>query len=222
MQEESGTQERRKESDFQKPSSLNRLVLATRNAHKTFEFRLLLGPDYRISDLSLHPEISEVEETGITFEENARLKASAVSQQIPGWVVADDSGLEVGSLGGKPGVRSARYAGEHASDAANRTRLLQEMAGLPPNVSRQGRFRCVLVLATAGEVIATFNGAVDGTIARGEKGTGGFGYDPIFLPDNSSRTFAEFSAEEKNAISHRGMAVAQLRTFLESYRGVGR
>jgi XTP/dITP diphosphohydrolase len=221
MQEESGTQERRKESDFQMPSSMRRLLLATRNAHKTREFRQMLGPRFSISDLSLHPEIGEVLETGTSFEENARLKASAVSEKIPGLIVADDSGLEVDSLGGEPGVRSARYAGEDASDIANRAKLLQALAALPSSVSRQARFRCVLILAMAGEMIATFEGVVEGSIARQQEGDGGFGFDPIFLPNESSRTFAQLSAEEKNSISHRGIAVAQLCAFLEARRLVG-
>jgi XTP/dITP diphosphohydrolase len=217
MQEESGTQERRKESDFQIPSSMRPLLLATRNAHKTREFRQMLGPGFTISDLSLHPEIDEVMETGASFEENARLKASAVSRKIPGLIVADDSGLEVDSLGGEPGVRSARYAGAGVSDVANRAKLLRALSTLPPSVSRKARFRCVLVVAIAGKMIATFEGALDGSIARQEMGTGGFGYDPIFLPNELSRTFAQLSATQKNSISHRGIAVARLRAFLEAY-----
>ncbi|HEY2714217.1 MAG TPA: RdgB/HAM1 family non-canonical purine NTP pyrophosphatase [Chthoniobacterales bacterium] len=195
---------------------MRHLLLASRNAHKTREFRQMLGPDFSVSDLSRHPEISEVEETGNSFEENARLKASAVSEKIPGLIVADDSGLEVDSLGGKPGVRSARYAGEAAGDVANRAKLLQALAALPLSVSRQARFRCVLVLAMAGKMIATFEGVVEGRIARQEEGSAGFGYDPIFLPNELSRTFAQLSAEQKNSISHRGIAVAQLRAFLET------
>lgn len=200
---------------------MRRLLLATRNAHKTREFRQMLGPRFSISDLSLHPEIDEVLETGTSFEENARLKASAVSEKIPGLIVADDSGLEVDSLGGEPGVRSARYAGEDASDIANRAKLLQALAALPSSVSRQARFRCVLILAMGGEMIATFEGVVEGSIARQQEGDGGFGFDPIFLPNESSRTFAQLSAEEKNSISHRGIAVAQLCAFLEARRLVG-
>ncbi len=200
---------------------MRRLLLATRNAHKTREFRQMLGSRFSISDLSLHPEIDEVLETGTSFEENARLKASAVSEKIPGLIVADDSGLEVDSLGGEPGVRSARYAGEDASDIANRAKLLQALAALPSSVSRQARFRCVLILAMGGEMIATFEGVVEGSIARQQEGDGGFGFDPIFLPNESSRTFAQLSAEEKNSISHRGIAVAQLCAFLEARRLVG-
>jgi XTP/dITP diphosphohydrolase len=215
MQEESGTQERRKESDFQKPPCMMQLFLATRNTHKTREFRQLLGPRFVVGDLSAHPEIGEVAETGVSFEENARLKARAVSERIPGWVVADDSGLAVDSLGGQPGVRSARYAGEDANDAKNRIKLLNALAALPPNISRHARFHCVLALANAGKIMATFEGLLEGTIAREEIGLEGFGYDPIFSPGGSNQTLAQLSAEQKNSISHRGKAVAQLCAFLE-------
>jgi XTP/dITP diphosphohydrolase len=129
--------------------------------------------------------------------------------------VADDSGLVVDSLGGQPGVRSARYAGEDANDAKNRIKLLNALAALPPNISRHARFQCVLALANAGKIMATFEGLLEGTIAREEIGLEGFGYDPIFRPSGSSQTLAQLSVEQKNSISHRGKAVAQLCAFLE-------
>ena len=198
---------------------LIRLQLATRNAHKTREFRELLGPEFALEDLTAHPEIGEVIEDGATFEANARIKAVAVSRQLPGLVLADDSGLEVDSLGGAPGIFSARYAGEEASNAQNRRKLLDALAELPPDSPRTARFRCLLALACVGRVIATFTGTVEGKIARAERGAGGFGYDPVFQPDESGKTFAEMSAAEKNAISHRGAAVTRLRAFLESTPG---
>lgn len=176
----------------------------------------MLGGDFALQDLRSHLEIGEVVEDGETFAANAQLKAVTVSREVPGLVLADDSGLEVDSLGGLPGVRSARYAGEEASDAANRKKLLGALAALPAGASRTARFRCVLVLARGGEVVGVFEGAAEGAIIEMERGAEGFGYDPLFLPTGFERTFAELSRAEKNALSHRGAAVAQLRTFLRS------
>lgn len=193
-----------------------RLLLATRNAHKVREFAEILGGDFVLQDLSGHPEIGEVIEDGATFAENARLKAVAVSRQARGLVVADDSGLEVDSLGGGPGVRSARYAGDGATDAANRRKLLGAMAHFSSGQARRARFRCVLLLAREGEVLGEFEGAVEGEIISAERGVGGFGYDPIFRADGYEQTFAELSALEKNAISHRRAAAEKLRSFLQT------
>ena len=153
-------------------------------------------------------------EDGATFFENARLKALTISRQIAGLILADDSGLEVDSLGGAPGIYSARYAGENATDEANRQKLLVELSLLRLGSSRAARFRCSLVLARAGQVLATFEGAVKGQILPEERGRDGFGYDPLFQPDGFEQSFAELSSEEKNAISHRAKAAAKLRTFL--------
>jgi len=174
----------------------------------------MLGGEICLTDLSIRPEIGPVPEDGITFEENARIKAKAVSRQVPGLVLADDSGLEVDSLGGAPGVYSARYAGQGATDAANRRKLLEEMRRLAANAPRTARFRCVLALARDGEVITTFVGVVEGGVVGAERGAAGFGYDPLFQPSGFAKTFAELSATEKNAISHRAVAVSKLRTFL--------
>ncbi|MEO7167352.1 MAG: RdgB/HAM1 family non-canonical purine NTP pyrophosphatase [Chthoniobacterales bacterium] len=195
---------------------MHHLFLATRNAHKTRELAQILGPGFMLEDLSSHPEVGEVLENGATFLENARLKALTISQNIGGLVLADDSGLEIDSLGGAPGIYSARYAGEKATDAANRQKLLAELALLPAGASRAARFRCILVLARADGVVATFEGAVHGHILLEERGTDGFGYDPIFQPDGFEQSFAEISPAEKNAISHRAMAAAKLRTFLRA------
>jgi XTP/dITP diphosphohydrolase len=195
-----------------------RLLLATRNKHKAREFSELLGAEFRLTDLAAHPEIPEVPESGRTFAENARLKATTVSRLLPGLVLADDSGLEVDSLGGAPGVYSARYAGKGATDAASRRKLLDAMADVAPEAPRSARFCCVLVLARAGELLATFDGTAEGQIVRVERGTAGFGYDPLFRPNGSERTFAELSAAQKNSLSHRGAAVAQLREFFKTMR----
>jgi XTP/dITP diphosphohydrolase len=190
------------------------LCLATRNAHKTREFLEMLGGEICLTDLSEHPEIGPVPEDGFTFEENARIKAKIISGQVAGLVLADDSGLEVESLGGAPGVYSARYAGEGATDAANRQKLLAEIGGLAADAAGTARFRCVLALARHGKVIAIFDGNVEGEIVTVERGAGGFGYDPLFQPNGFEKTFAELAAPEKNAISHRAMAVSKLRSFL--------
>ena len=176
----------------------------------------MLGPEFRLEDLQSFPEIGEVIEDGATFAENARLKATVVSRQLPGLVLADDSGLEVDALGGAPGIYSARYAGKSATDERNRRKVLEEMLRLPPGSSRTARFRCVLALARQGKVLATFDGVVEGQITSGARGDGGFGYDPLFQPDGFEKTLAELLPEEKNAISHRAAAVAHLKNFLKT------
>ena len=194
---------------------MHHLWLATRNRHKTIELRQMLGNDYALEDLSRHPEIEPVIEDGATFEENASLKAVAISQRLPGLALADDSGLEVDSLGGAPGIYSARYAGPEANDANNRAKLLVALAEKGQAASRRARFRCVLALAEKGVVIATFDGTVEGSIVSHERGSGGFGYDPLFVADGFRRTFAEISQGEKNRVSHRAAAVAKLRALLD-------
>jgi XTP/dITP diphosphohydrolase len=196
---------------------MHHLFLATRNPHKTRELAAMLGAEYLLEDLRSHPEIEEIVEDGATFAENARFKARAVSQRLSGLVLADDSGLEVDSLGGDPGVRSARFAGDRATDAENRSRLLRELAKLPEGTSWAARFRCVLALAHRGEVVATFEGLVEGEIASSERGTGGFGYDPLFRPRGREKTFAEMSPDEKDRLSHRGAAVEHLRRFFRTF-----
>ncbi len=191
------------------------LLIATRNAHKTAEFSQLLGTDFALQDLRAYPEIREVVEDGVTFAENARLKAVEVSRQISGMVLADDSGLEVDSLDGEPGVYSARYAGEKVTDEQNRRKLQSALTGLAPDTRPTARFRCALAVARKGRLLAAVEGTVEGEITEIERGDKGFGYDPLFVPRGSDRTFAELSREEKNAISHRAEAVAQLRSFLE-------
>jgi XTP/dITP diphosphohydrolase len=193
---------------------MRQLLLASRNAHKTREFAEILGNEVAVRDLAEEPEAAVVEETGATFAENAILKAMAISKQFADLVVADDSGLEVDALGGAPGVYSARYAGPGARDRDNIARLFSELSECGQERPFAARFRCLLALARAGELIGTFEGAVEGTIADRPRGTAGFGYDPVFLPVGLTKTFAELSAEEKNRISHRAKAIALLRAEL--------
>lgn len=191
------------------------LIVATRNAHKTREIEQIFGSASAVRDLTAHPEISEITESGMSFEENAKLKAIAVSRKLPGLVIADDSGLEVDALGGAPGVRSARYAGVNASNTERIAKLLSRVANTGTKSDRRrARFRCVLAVARDGHVLATFEGVVDGKIAEGPRGSHGFGYDPIFIPDGFKETFAELPEEVKNNISHRAEAVRKLQAEL--------
>jgi XTP/dITP diphosphohydrolase len=194
------------------PANPYTVLVSTRNAHKLVEIRQILGPSFELLDLSSVPALGEVEETGTTFEENAALKALAASAHFGGWVLADDSGLEVDALGGAPGVRSARFSGEGATDVTNRALLLEKLATVPAD-QRSARFRCVIALARRGEVLAHFSGAVEGAIIQSEKGEGGFGYDPLFVPEGFGETFAELGAETKNRLSHRGRALAALKSW---------
>ena len=187
------------------------LLLATRNGHKTREIQRILGAKFAVRDLSEHPDISKPVENGKTFEENAILKAIAVSRELPGLVIADDSGLEVEALDGAPGMYSARYAGENATDKANIEKLLSELARQNvPADERKARFRCVVAVASDSKLLRTFEGVVEGTIVDLPRGSRGFGYDPIFQPNGSDQTFAEIAPELKNKISHRAKAIAAL------------
>ena len=184
---------------------MRRLVLATRNPGKVREIRAFLaGEEIEILALdSLAGE--EVEETGATFEENARLKAETWSSRTSLPVLAEDSGLEVDALGGAPGVQSARYGGAGLDDAGRNRLLLASLSAVPSEL-RTARFRCVLTLARSGRTLATFEGAVEGRILEAPRGTGGFGYDPVFASEG--RNFGELSREEKQAVSHRGKALS--------------
>jgi len=196
------------------------LIVATRNAHKTREIEQIFGSASAVRDLTAHPEISEITESGTTFEENAKLKAIAVSRKLSGLVIADDSGLEVDALGGAPGVRSARYAGVNASNTERIAKLLRRLANIGTKSDRRrARFRCVLAVARDGQVLATFEGVVDGKIAEGPRGSHGFGYDPIFIPDGFEETFAELPEQVKNNISHRAEAVRKLQAELPTLCG---
>ena len=183
-----------------------RVLVSTRNAHKIGEIRAILGDRFEVLDLSGVPSMPEVEETGSTFEENATLKAVEASLHFEHWVIADDSGLEVDALGGAPGVISARYAGPQAKDADNNALLLKNLAEVT-DADRTGRFQCCIVIARSGRKMAAFSGAVEGTLLREERGPGGFGYDPLFVPDGFTETFAELPASTKNQLSHRSRAL---------------
>ncbi|HWX16554.1 MAG TPA: RdgB/HAM1 family non-canonical purine NTP pyrophosphatase [Chthoniobacterales bacterium] len=196
------------------------LLLATRNANKTREFRELLGEDFDVHDLSFFDEMAIPKENGRTFEENAMLKAVAASQDRRVQdrhllVVADDSGLEVDALGGAPGILSARYAGETASDKENIDKLLSELARRnAPLDQRSARFRCVIALARESEILGKFEGVVEGLIVDLPRGSLGFGYDPIFVPNGFDKTFGELPIELKNRISHRARAIRAFRAEL--------
>ncbi|MFT3990987.1 MAG: RdgB/HAM1 family non-canonical purine NTP pyrophosphatase [Luteolibacter sp.] len=189
-----------------------RLVIATRNAHKTSEIRAMIGNHFEVVDATGFPDFPEIEETGTTFLENARLKAEGISRHIDGWVLSDDSGLEVDALGGAPGVWSSSFGGEEGNHAKNNTRLMQEMTGKSP---RTARFRCTMVLARDGKEVAHFSGTVEGRLIEELRGAKGFGYDPLFIPDGHEETFAELGDEVKNTLSHRSRALAQVVDFLK-------
>ena len=199
-------------------NEINRLVIATGNTHKTEEVRKLLGPYIKIiEDLKSYPEIDEIEETGLTFEENASLKASAVGEFLGenSLVLSDDSGLEVCALRGEPGVFSARYAGENASDDENRKKLLQKLNEIDSDMSDwSASFKCVMTLVKGSNKLATFEGSVQGSICDEERGENGFGYDSIFIPEGYENTFAELPSETKNSISHRYRALEAFKKWL--------
>jgi len=188
-----------------------KLVLATANAGKQREFEALLAPLGMQLVLQSALGIDSVAETGATFESNALLKArhAAARSGLP--ALADDSGLEVDALGGRPGVWSARYAGATATDADNNAQLLSELAGLPPE-RRRARYRCVLALVrSAADAAPLFaSGSWEGRIGTRPAGRAGFGYDPLFVPEGHDVTAAELPAAQKNALSHRGRALAAL------------
>ncbi len=188
-----------------------RLILATRNAHKTEEIRAMIGDRYEVMDATAFPHLPEIEETGTTFLENARLKAEGISRLVEDVVLSDDSGLEVDALAGAPGVWSSSYGGEEGNHAKNNQRLMHEMLDQP---LRTARFRCTMVLAKAGRELAHFSGTVEGRLANSLSGTGGFGYDPLFIPDGYEQTFAELGAEVKNTLSHRARALGQVMDYL--------
>lgn len=190
------------------------LFLATRNRHKTNEIQTMLGKGVVVRDATEVPELPEIEETGTTFEANARLKAEGISLHLPGLILADDSGLEVDALGGKPGIYSARYAGPGCSDLQNTELVLEKMRGVAPE-QRAARFRCVLAVARDGKTIATFDGTVEGMLTTEITGGGGFGYDPIFIPEGYEKSFGELPSELKNSMSHRGRALEQFRVWWE-------
>jgi XTP/dITP diphosphohydrolase len=197
------------------------IYLASGNAHKLHELETALqeaGLDICVKGPDEIGGMPEVEETESTFEGNSLLKAEGLRPCGPpdGWFLADDSGIEIDALDGRPGVISARYAGSDCDDEANNDKVLEEMSGVPAD-ERSCRFRCVLALLGDG-VKETFSGACEGILLFERRGSGGFGYDPLFLPDESESTFAEISLEEKATISHRARALEKLLAWLQRTR----
>lgn len=172
----------------------------------------MIGDRHRVMDATDFPGFPEIEETGTTFLENATLKAEGISRRVEGWVLSDDSGLEVDALGGAPGVWSSSFGGEEGNHAKNNARLMEEMENAE---NRRARFRCTMVLARDGVARASFSGVVEGEIIRRPRGGFGFGYDPLFIPEGHDLTFAELGDEVKNTLSHRARALAQVAAFLE-------
>jgi XTP/dITP diphosphohydrolase len=190
-----------------------RWVVATANAHKVEELAALFAG----LEVTLLPRPADAvmpEETGTTFLANARLKARAIAQATGEIALADDSGLEVDALGGEPGIHSARYAGEGATDAANNAKLLDELNGIH-GANRRARFRCVLALVAPDGKELTADGRIEGFVLDQPRGGRGFGYDPLFQPEGDTRSLAEYADSEKNAVSHRGRAARRLREMLE-------
>lgn len=192
-----------------------KLLIATHNRGKLKEFQELLDdPDFELLTLDDVGIGSDVEETGSTFDENARLKAVTYARQSGLLALGDDSGLQVDSLNGEPGVYSKRYAGEGKSDAERNAFLLDKLKNTPPE-KRTARFRCVIVIAEPDGEAWTTEGMCEGAIAFEPRGTNGFGYDPIFIVREDGRHLAELSSVEKNRVSHRGRAAAEARRILE-------
>lgn len=191
------------------------LVLGTRNRKKRGEIEEILGDlDIELADLTRWPVAPEVVEDGDTFVANARKKATELAKALGEWVLGEDSGLVVPALGGRPGVFSARYAGKQGDDEANNDKLLAELAPLP-DASRAAYYVCTAALSDPkGEAHAVVEGRCHGVITRERRGTGGFGYDPLFLVPEYHRTFGELSPVVKHALSHRARALAQLRPVL--------
>jgi non-canonical purine NTP pyrophosphatase (RdgB/HAM1 family) len=195
-----------------------RLLLATTNAGKRREMQQLLsGMNIELDDLSTHSEIPAPEETGQTFEANAALKAAYYAKILKVWTLADDSGLAVGALNGKPGVHSARWAqinGDGAGDAANNALLLKQLDAVQDE-KRTARFVCALALADPqGHISLTVTDHVEGRILREARGSNGFGYDPLFYVESRHCTTAQMSPEQKNSISHRGKAMRRMAELL--------
>jgi XTP/dITP diphosphohydrolase len=188
-----------------------KIVFATNNAHKLAEVSAVLGSEYELVTLREVGITEDIPETGATLDENASIKARYVWERTGLDCFADDTGLEVEALNGAPGVRSARYATDGHDFAANNRKLLSELEG---KENRRARFRTVISLVRGGQECHV-EGVVNGTIAHEESGCEGFGYDPLFIPEGSDCTFAEMTAEQKNAISHRGRAVAELVKILK-------
>jgi len=186
---------------------MTEVLLATGNSHKLQEFEAILGHIFRFLSLKDFPDLPDIEETGQTFTENAIIKAETLSLYTGKDAIADDSGLVVEALDGQPGVHSARYAGKHGDDAGNRKLLLDNLSGVS---LRSAYFECVIARARPGQETIFFSGRLMGKIGYAEEGENGFGYDSVFIPDGYSVTLAQLSPKDKNAISHRKLAIDQL------------
>ncbi|MFF2755096.1 XTP/dITP diphosphatase [Psychrobacillus sp. NPDC058041] len=189
---------------------MKNIIIATKNKGKAKDFEALFGPlGYEVLTLHDVADDMDVEETGTTFEENALIKATALSERLQTMVIADDSGLEIDALDGRPGIYSARYAGEEKSDEANIDRVLEELINVEKS-ERTARFVCAIAVVSPNLEPLTVRGTCEGVIAKERKGTNGFGYDPIFYVPSENRMMAELSSDEKGAISHRGNAIKKL------------
>lgn len=198
---------------------MKELLVATRNRGKLREIESLLGGSVAaLSSLADFPDIPLAVEDGATFAENALKKARSAAQASGKPVIADDSGLVVDALAGRPGVHSARFAGEGATDEENNAKLLREMSGIP-HERRTAAFHCVIVLCFPDASCQTFSGELKGVILDAPRGAGGFGYDPLFIVPEYGRTLAELPLETKNVISHRGKALAKLKEYLVNMGG---
>ena len=196
--------------------ALRKILIATGNLGKLREIRAELdGVPAEFVGLADVPKLGQVEEVHDSFGENADLKALQYSKMSGLWTLADDSGLQVDALGGEPGVRSARYAGQDCDDARNNAKLLAELAKVPEE-KRGARFRCCLSLAGDGKIIARAEGVIEGRIAFSEKGKNGFGYDPLFYVPKCDCTTAQMEPKQKNAVSHRGQAIRAMKEKLVS------
>ncbi len=192
-----------------------KLYCATTNPGKLREFQMALRESFQVEPLPGLESIAPCDETGDTFEENAVQKALYYSQHCDGYLFVDDSGLEVDALGGAPGVYSARFAGPHATDAANNQLLIERMRGVN---DRKARFVCVVALAESGRLKATFRGEVEGRLLEAPRGANGFGYDPLLFYPPFGCSFGELAPERKMEVSHRAYALGNMRAYLERAR----
>ncbi len=190
------------------------LWFGSKNAHKVGEVGEILGSGFQLKSLLDLPDFPDVEEDGATYLENARLKARSIWNHVKAPVFADDSGLEVDALAGRPGIHSSRYSAPNPTPQKNIDKLLGELGTLPPE-KRTARFRCTIVFIDAGGKEHVFEGILEGWIGFERRGTEGFGFDPVFVVSGRKETVAELPADEKNRISHRGLAVQHLHDFLK-------
>lgn len=199
---------------------MKEVIIATKNSGKAKEFVQMLQPlGFEVKTLLDYPDIEDVEETGTTFEENARIKAETISKAFRKMVIADDSGLIVDALNGRPGIYSARYAGEEKNDERNIDKVLEELDGVSEE-DRTARFYCALAVASPEQETFTVNGSCEGVILTERRGTYGFGYDPIFFVTEKGKAMAELTPDEKNLISHRAHALIRLKkVFLTDIKG---